>query len=179
MSQYNRTAEGGDPSVPTSFVTDDGTAVPTANTLNVLGRDTNEDNANGIQTVADPNGGDDLYVELTNRVYGTASVTGAVTGDIITFDLGASSAVYRFILHVTGRDTSTNDAVGYTILGSVKTDGATATVIETPFQDADEDTALIDAQMAFVASGNNVILQATGVAGQTISYAAYGYYIKI
>ena len=95
------------PSVPTSFVTDDGTAIPVANTLNLLARDTTDNDVDGIRTKADPSGGDDLYVELTNRVQGTATVVGATTGDIITFDLGASAAVYRFHLQVTARDTGT------------------------------------------------------------------------
>lgn len=180
MSQYYRDAASGSPSIPTQFTADDATiAVPVGNNLNLLARDTPENNDNGIQTTADPNGGDNLYIELTNRVYGTASVTGATTGDIITFDLGGDPAVYRFNLYVTGRDTGTGDGVGYTLLGSIKTDGASGTVIDTAFQDADEDTSLEPASMDFIASGNNLIIQATGVAGQTITYAAYGFYIKV
>lgn len=181
MSQYYRKTSESTPSVPDQFTTDDSTiAIPAANNLNVLARGTTDDrSAQGIQTTADPNNGDDLYVELTNRVYGTASVTGVVTGDIITFALGGDAAVYRFHLHIAGRDTSSGDGVGYSLFGSIKTDGATATVIDTAFQDADEDASLSAAQMAFIASGNNMILRATGVAGQTISYAAYGYYIKV
>jgi len=33
--------------------------------------------------------------------------------------------------------------------------------------------------MAVVASGNNVILRATGVAGETISYRAVGSYVVV
>jgi len=178
MSQISATLKS-TPSVPTSFITDDGTAIPVANTLNLLARDTTDNNVNGLRTKADPSGGDDLYVELTNRVRGTATVSGATTGDIITLDLGASAAVYRFHLHVTGRDTGTGDGLGYSVFGSIKTDGATATVIKTAFTDGDEDVSLEDAQMDFIASGNNMILRATGVAAQTISYAAYGYYIVV
>lgn len=178
MSQIYTSTESS-PAVPTSFVTDDGTAIPVANTLNLLARDTTDNDVDGIRTKADPAGSDNLYVELTNRVYGTASVTGAVTGDLITYDLGASAAVYRFHLHIAGRDTATGDGVGYSIFGSIRTDGATATVIDTAFQDADEDASLNAAQISFIASGNNIVLRVTGVAGQTISYAAYGYYIVV
>ena len=180
MSQYYRKVESASPDVPTSFTADDSNiAIPDSNNLNVFARDTIEDNANGIQTTADPNNSDNLYIELTNRVYGTASVTGAVTGDIITFDLGASAAVYRFILYVTGRDTATGDGVGFTLDGSIRTDGASATVIGSPDKRSDEDASLNAGLMNFVASGNNLVLRATGVAGQTISYVAYGYYIKV
>lgn len=185
MSQYYRKTTASTPAVATQFTADDATvAIPAANNLNVLARGTTDDRAsNGVQTTADPNNGDNLYIELTNRVYGTASVTGAVTGDIITFDLGGDAAVYRFHLHVTGRDTSSGDGVGYSLFGSIRTDGAAATVIDTAFQDADEDASLGAAQMAFVASGNNMVLRATGVTDgmddRTISYAAYGYYIVV
>ena len=168
------------PVVPTQFTADDGTiGIPAGNNLNIFSQDTIEDNDNGIQTTADPNNGDNYYVELTNRLQGTASVTGAVTGDIITFALSASASVYRFEFKVTGRDTASGDGIGYTVFASVRTDGAAATVIESPFYDADEDASLAGAMIDVVASGNSIILQATGVAGQTINYSAVGYYVVV
>ena len=183
MSQYYRrsVSSGNLPSnVPTQFTADDGTiSIPDANNLNLLARDTTDNNINGVQTTADPDNGDNHYIEITNRMYGTASVTGAVTGDVITFDLGADPQVYRFQFDVAGRDTSSNDGVAYTVRGSIKTDGAAASVIDEPYIDEDEDLSLQDAGMDFIASGNNMVLQATSVAGSTINYAAYGYYVKV
>lgn len=183
MSQagiINTTSGPVPPAVPTQFTANDGTiGIPVANNLNLLARDTTEDNDDGIQTTADPNNGDNYYVELTNRLQGTASVTGAVTGDIITFALSASASVYRFEFKVTGRDTASGDGVGYSVFASVRTDGAAATVIESPFYDADEDNSLSTALIDVVASGNSIILQATGVAGQTINYSAVGYYVVV
>lgn len=182
MSQIYKSGVTGPspPEVPTQFTADDATtAVPVANNLNLFSRDTRDDNDNGIQTTADPNGSDDFYVELTNRITGTASVTGAVTGEVFTFDLGGSAAVYRFEILCTGRDTATGDGVGYTVDASVKTDGASGTVIKTPFIDSDEDDSLSAALIDVVASGNNAILRVTGVAGQTITYNAVGSYIKV
>lgn len=175
------------PTVATSYTTDvrdntttgPGTAIPAANVLQVLGRDTTQDNDNGIRTDADPNNGDILYVELTNRLTGTASAVGAVTADIITFALAASASVYRFTFYVTGRDTATGDGVGYTLFASIRTNGAAATLIQTPFQDNDEDASLAAALMNVVVSANSVILRATGVAGQTISYKAVGEYVVV
>lgn len=183
MSQYYRktvNSSGLPDDVPEQFTADDATVgVPVSNNYNILSRDTTESNVNGIQTTVDANGSANHYLELTNRFYGTASVTGAVTGDIITYDLGASAAVYRIYFEVAGKDDSTDDGVGYTVRGTIKTDGAAATLIDEPYIDSDEDTSLEDASIDFVASGNNVVLQATGVAGQTIDYKAYGYYIKV
>ena len=178
MSQVSILSVSSTPSVPTTFTTDNGNAIPAANVIQFLGDDTTANNANGIQTSGTSNS---ATVELTNRLQGTASVTGAVTGDLITFTLDASNAkVYRFQFWVSGRDTGTGDGVGYTIDASARCDGAgTATVIGSPFQDADEDTSLSSSLMDVVASGNNIILRATGVAGQTISYSAVGSYVVV
>jgi len=178
------------PAVPTSFTTDvrdnsttsPGTAIPALNILQVLGSDTTQNNDNGIRTDANPNNGNVLYVELTNRMTGTASTVGAVTADIITFSLGASTAVYRFNFLVAGRDTAgaaVGQGVGYTIDGSARTDGAAATIISTPDIDADEDTAIMGSLISFIASDNNIIVRATGVAGETISYNAVGTYVVV
>jgi hypothetical protein len=168
------------PAVPTQFTADDATiGVSVGNNFNLFSRDTTEDNDNGIRTTTDPNGSDDHYTELTNRLFGTVSVTGAVTGNLITFALAGAAASYRFTFEVTGRDTTTGDAVGYSVFGSAKTDGATATIVATPFVDNDEDASLIGGSIDLVASGNSVILQPTGVAGQTITYKAVGTYVVV
>ena len=112
-------------------------------------------------------------------VTGTATSSDGSTENIITVDLGDSGKVYRFYFMVTGRDTGTGEGVGYHVFASARTDGATATVIETEFVDADEDDSLNSAEIDFTVSGNNMILQITGVGGETISYLAVGNYISV
>ena len=183
MSQAGHLSVASNPNVATSFTTDTGTAVPALNILNVTALDVTDNNVNGIQTrggVSTVGGAtNDLEVQLTNRLQGTASVAGAVTGDIITFGLGGTAAVYRFEFDVAGIDTATGDGVGYSVDASARTDGATATIIQTPNIDADEDASLTAALIDMVASGNNIILQPTGVAGQTINYSAIGLYVVV
>lgn len=181
MSQFyvGVTAGSLPPTVPTSFVTDDGTAIPAANVLNVNGATSSDDNPNGIETRANPNLSDNLEIVLTNRFTGTATSTNASVEDLVTFTLGATNLVYRFQFDVSGRDTATGDGIGYTLFASARTDGAAATVISTPFLDNDEDASLVTATADFVASGNDVILQVTGVAGQTINYRAVGSYTVV
>ncbi|HMD82242.1 MAG TPA: hypothetical protein VKE92_13085, partial [Anaerolineales bacterium] len=138
MSQIYKSLAGGPvpPSVATTYVTDvNSPAVPAANILNVFGNDTTVNDDDGIRTDGS-SGGNTLTVQLTNRITGAAVVTGAVTGDVVTFDLGASAAVYRFNFLVTGRDTTTGDGVGYTIDGSARTNGAAAAIISAPDIDA-------------------------------------------
>lgn len=156
------TASGSTPSIPTSFQTDNGIAVPAANILNVLG-------TNGITTSG---AGNTVTINLDDNLVATGSSVNAAPVDLFTIALGGSAAVYRFTFLVTGRDTATGDGVGYTVDASARTTGAAATIIATPFSDSDEDTSLLSALISVVASANNVILRATGVAGQTITYKA-------
>ena len=101
---------------------------------------------------------------------------------MITFDLGASAASYRFDFMIAGRCTvgaASGDTVSYHVLGGAQTDGASATIVKTPFQDVDEDDALINCNITLIASGNNIILQVTGIAAHTIDYKAVGQYVVV
>ena len=114
-----------------------------------------------------------------SNLTGTGTSTNGSTVSLITHDLGSVAAVYRFIFYAVGRDTGSNNGVGYTLFATAKTDGATATVIATPFDDSDEDALLVAATADVIASGNNVILQVVGVAGETIAYKAVGSYVVV
>lgn len=182
MSQIFKDLSAGPvpPAVPDQFTVDvGGPAVPVANNLNLYARDSTADDEDGIRTNNDASGSETVYVELTNRLTGSGSITGAVTGDLITFALSESS-VYRFEFFVTGRETTTGDGVGYTVFCSAKRVGAgAASIVQTPWVDSDEDASLAGASIDVVASGNNIILQGTGVAATTITYKAVGTYVKV
>ncbi len=181
MSQFYQGTTSGSlpPSVPTSFVTDNGTVIPAANVVNVNGGSTTASNDNGIEAIANPNLSNNLEILLTNRLTGTATSTNASVESLVTFALGASVATYRVSFDVAGRDTVSGDGVGYTLWGTVKTNGAAASIISSPFIDNDEDASLLGADITLIASGNNVILTVTGVAGRTINYKAVGQYVVI
>ncbi len=167
------------PTVATQYVLDDGIAVPAANSLNVLGETTEENNDNGIMTIADPDPGDNLFIALTNRLIGEVESEEGSVEDLITFSLSDSAASYRFNFDVIGRETTTGATVGYSVDGTAKTDGSTASLVATPFIDNDEDASLITANIDLVVSGNDVILQVTGVVGTTITYKAVGLYVVV
>jgi len=70
MSQFYVGVSAGSlpPSVPTSFVTDSGTVIPAANIVNING-------GNGIQVVANPNGSNNLVINLTEIAPAYTNVT--------------------------------------------------------------------------------------------------------
>ncbi len=188
MSQIIKNNSGGapPPAAQTTFMVDydasfgfGGVTTTVANVENVFGGFSAVDNDNGIATRANPDGGQNLFIILTNRVFGVGTTVGATTTTLITVPLGAVPASYRFQVEVVGRDTVSGDCVGYTVFGSVKTDGATGTVVETPYTDVDEDASLVSADINLIASGNNGLLQVTGVAGRTIAYKAVGTYLVV
>jgi hypothetical protein len=189
MSQagiISRTTGPVPPAVPTSFTTDynaafssTGVSVPQANVENVVGGFTGIDNPNGIATQANPDGDKNLLILLTNRVRGAMTSVNGATISLITVPLGNIPACYRFQLEIVGRDLASGDGAGYTILGTVKTDGTTASQVKTPFVDEDEDDSLIPTDIALIASGNNGILSIIGIPGKNIAYVAVGTYIKV
>lgn len=180
MSQQQSFGLSGDlpPEIPLEFITDEGTSVPQANQLYVLGATSSRGNVNGIFTSSgEPSDPYILYVNLTNRVTGEGVSTNGDTINLFTFTLDNSPRTYRFDILITGIDLVTNDGVGYTMLASAKTDGTNASVVATPFLDNDEDPSLVAASVNFIASGNDVILTATGVAGQFIAYRALANFV--
>lgn len=172
------------PFVPTEFVTQDGTAIPAANILNVPGAPRPDpavipDDDNGIQTYADPNLGNNLQIFLTNRRVDEDSVTGAVTVDLFTQDLGAVPGTYNFQVYVAAFESTTPAAAAFTIFGSIRTTGAAATLFITQDIIADKEVALIDVNVELIVSGNNAILRATGQAGLTVNFKALATYIFV
>lgn len=170
------------PAVPTSFTTQNGTAIPLANVLIINAIDSTEDNDNGIIAkggVVGTGTSNEVDVVITNRLQGASSATGAVTTDIITFALAATPTVYRMFFDVVGRETTSGDGLGYSLFASIKTNGVAATVVKEFFDDVDEDTSLEAGLIEVLASGNNMVLRATGVAGKTITYKAVGTYVAV
>ena len=172
MSQIFKSNVGGGgvvpPNVATSYVTDvNSPAVPALNILNVPGGSVTVNNAHGIQTDGS-SGSNTLTVQLTNRATGSVTTTGAATANVITLALGATPGVYTFDIVVAAFAKTGIGAplgAGYTIVGSVRTDGATATLIPTQQVDHfEEGTIGVVPQATAVlgVSGNNAVVTVTG-----------------
>lgn len=164
------------PAVPLQFTADDATiAVPAANNLNLFTVDTTVNNNNGIQSTA---AGATVTTQLTNRLQGTGSTVDTGTADLITFSLGATPGVYTFEINAAGFESTTPAGCGYSVFGTARTTGAAASIIGTPDKIVNEEAALTSCDISMVASGNDVIIRATGSGGGlTVNWNAVGYYV--
>jgi hypothetical protein len=150
-----------------------------ASVMEVVGIDSIEEDDNGIFTRANPNLGNNTEIVLSNRSVYEDSVTGAVTVDLFTQDLGAQPGTYNFQVYISAFESTTPAAGAYTIFGSIRTTGVTATLIITQDIISDEEAAILEADAELVVSGNDAILRVTGVAGLTINFKALATYIFV
>lgn len=180
MSQIYKNLTSGSlpPSVPTSFVTQDGTAVPLANILLVDGFDSTENNDNGIITkggVVGTGTQNEVDVIITNRIQGTTITVGAVTGNIITF-IPTVIGVYSIELRIAAYNTTSTIGAGYSLFGAIRFDGINSNLCDTFDPIDNEEGTMSNTQIDVIVSGASVILQATGYALQTINWSAVGLY---
>lgn len=115
-------------------------------------------------------------------VSGTATTIGAVTADVISVDLLSVKGTFTFRISIaaycsasTGSDVDLGN--GYTITGSVRTNGVTATQIGLETRDEFEEIA--GATVNLIVSGNNGIIRVTGAANDTIKWKATGDYVFV
>jgi hypothetical protein len=158
------------PIVPTSFVTDSGTVIPTANVVNVNAGSSSINKDNGIFVIANPNLSNNMVVELTNRIKGDVTTSNATPTTIITFALGSTPGVYTFSGDITAFDSTDVAGASYGLISGIRTTGASAIEIGTQFNTNFEEAALITADVDVTVSGNNVVFTVTGVAGKTIDW---------
>lgn len=159
MSQIYKAGVGGTPSVPTSFTTDvGGPAVPVANVLVLTG-------ANGIKTTGSGN----IVTIGYNGDSVTSSDGGGQTQTILTIPTTNNSAqTYQFLL--AGFDSANGICFGGSMIGVARNIGGVVTVLVQPDKFSDKDAALAAADFNMIASGSNVVVQVTGVAGHTIDW---------
>lgn len=166
MSQFFVSTSAGNlpPTVAESFVTNNGTAVPAAHVLNVLG-------GPGISTYASPDGSNNLFIKLENGCSGTVTTTDATPTQIQCIALGAVPGSYMVRTQVAAFSTSpSNLAAGYFITACVRTTGVAGIVVGTPDKIVFEEGALTPANATISVSGNNLVIVVTGVSGITIDW---------
>ena len=161
--------QGGMPTVPTSFATDDGSATPSGNTLNVLGSDTTENNDNGLQTSGS---GATVTVELTNRATATTTTTDATLTTIISLPMGGTAGTIYVNGSVQAFESTTPASATFAYAGGYRTDGAAAIELGTEFHDTFQDPLFAASDIYLSTSGNNILVQIEGIAATTIKWNA-------
>jgi len=180
MSQFFQGVTAGSlpPVVPTSFVTDDGTAIPAANILNVNGVDSRENNANGIITRANPDLSDNLEVIITNRLQGTATTTDATSVAIITFT-PTVVGTYTIETRIAAYNTTLSTGAGYSLFGTARFDGVNSNLCGTADRIVNEEAGMENVSTTFSVSGANILINAVGLVGSTINWSAVSLYTYV
>ena len=153
---------------------------PTANNINIVGGSSTINNANGITTAKSSASTETIF--LTNRITGSATSIGLSTTTIITFPLSTTPGTYTFDCSIAGFATAGAGlplGAGYTIVGSIRSNGTTATLLPSQAVDSFEDAALASNTSSLAVSGNNALIQVTGVTGFTIDWNATGNYVFV
>lgn len=171
------------PTVATSYVTDNGTAVPAANILLVDGKTSTENNTNGVITkggVAGTGTANEVDIVLTNRITGSATTTNAVTPvTVFTFSLGATPATYLFTINIVAYNVTSSLSAGYVDFATVRTTGAAGSLISNSPSVISEEGVMNGVIVTPTISGNNLELDVIGLAASTIDWLALVTYIKV
>lgn len=178
MSQIYKSLSGGPvpPAIPTSFVTQNGTAVPAANILIVNAIDSTENNDNGIISkggVVGTGTANEMDIVLTNRATGTVTTADATPTTVLTFALGATPGVYFIEGFIVAFDSTDTAGGAYSFVSGARTTGAAGTEIGTEFKDVLEEAAMATADFAVSVSANNFVVTVTGIAAKTINWNCY------
>jgi hypothetical protein len=175
MSQFYVGVSAGSlpPSVPLQFTADDATiAVPSGNNLNLFSNDTTENNSNGLRSTAALS---TLTYQLTNRLQGTTSTSGAVTSPIITFT-PTVIGTYAIEIRVAAYNTTSSLGAGYSIFGTARFDGVNSNLCGTPDKIINEEGVMSSANCTMTVSVANILINGVGFAGNDINWSAVGLY---
>ena len=175
---------GTGPTVPTSFQTDNGTAVPALNILIVHGKDSTVNNVNGIQA----NGGvvgtgtsNEVDIVFTNRFHGSATTTDATPTTIASCPMSTNPAVFQFVVNLCAYDVTDNLGETVTYTASYRTTGGVPVILNPPDYVLQDDTPQFPptSSINFQGTSTNFNVIVTGVAGKTIKWLCHGTYTMV
>lgn len=173
------------PIIPTSFVTDDGTAIPAANILNVDALDSIENDDNGILTRANPDLSNNLQIILSNRGTSQVQTTDATLTTGFTFatptDLTVSiqGFVTARVSATTEPGVTVGDSGSYFYFAAFKNLAGAAVEVGTEYPTTFEDDSLMDADIFVIASAGNVVVQVQGIPNTTIEWDIFFEYRQV
>lgn len=117
-----------------------------------------------------------LTVNLNSYSNQTVTTTNATPNNSMTIPLGAVPGVYTFDINISAYDLTDAVGAGYSIFGTIRTDGSAGTLIGTPDEIVNEDTIMQATDLGLVVSGNNAVIQVTGILATTIHWRSITFY---
>ena len=192
MSQFWQGVTAGSlpPSVPTTFETQDGEAVPLANTLIIDAFDSSENDVDGITTKGGTDAGDppgagaanEVSIYLTNRITGTATTNDDVTPQTLSsFSLGGTAGTYLFNTKVVVYNLTDGLSATYSSSAGVTASGGagTLTTVGNFFTDEIAPMDGIDVAISVTDVVNTFTIEVMGLAGKEIHYLALTDYLFV
>lgn len=163
--------------IASSYVTDNGTAVPVAGVLNILGIDVTTNNLNGIETaggIVGTGSSDTVEVQLTNRITGTATTTDGTTPvNVFTFPMGSTPGTYLFRNYISVYNLTDSLSASYSSFASVRTTGAAGVQLTAGNFFIDEEGAMSALDISHSVTGNSFTLDVIGLPpSKVIHYVA-------
>lgn len=183
MSQFfiETTSANLPPTVPTSFPTDNGIAVPLSNVLIVLGKSSSENDVDGIITkggVAGTGTQNEIDVVLTNRITGTVQTVGLTTNTVISFTPPNTEGGYSLTITVVGYISSDKVSSSWDIYGTVTADGLGGFTTEgTPVRNMIGNATFDVNEVTVSIGGGSILVIATGLTAKTIRWTGLLTYI--
>lgn len=106
----------------------------------------------------------------------TVTTIGAVTNTGYTYSMGTSAKTVVVFIECAAYEPTTPAGAGYEVFGTFRTDGTTCTEIGADSTTFQEDTALAACDVSVAASGNTILIQATGTTGLTVGFSGNAYF---
>lgn len=177
------------PSVATSYTTNNGTAVPALNVLDIRGIDNttafinpntnigNNNNPSGIIVIggaAQTGASNRVDVQLSNRIHGSGTTTDGTNPVILyTFSLGSVPGTYLFESYITAYDQTDALGAAFVTFAAVRTNGVGAVLIGSNSPLISEEGALSGIAIGTVvgAISNTFFIRAQGIVNATIDYS--------
>jgi len=143
--------------------------------INVVGGTLSTGVGGGITTVGNLSA-NTLTLSLTSYSSQTVTTTDATPNNSMTIALGAVPGVYTFDINVSAFDVTDTAGAGYSLFGTIRTTGAAAVLVGVPDKIINQEAAMATSNVILTVSGNNAVIQVTGVAAKTIDWKAITFY---
>lgn len=167
---------GGTGPVETLTGNSGGVVIPDASgNINVVGGTISTGVGGGITTVGNLSA-NTLTLSLTSYSSQTVTTTDATPNNSMTIALGATPGVYTFDINVSAFDITDTAGAGYSLFGTIRTTGAAGVLVGLPDKIINQEAAMATSNVILTVSGNNAVIQVTGVAGKTIDWKAITFY---